>query len=560
MTRRIIVVLLFVHCNSRIDFAAADADQRARPTKPVGATVGQWRAGGTKGAVVAGGPEAVDAGIEVLKAGGNAVDAAVATLLALSVTDANQFCFGGEVPILVYDPHREVVEVIAGQGTAPRLATFEHFAAKGGIPRQGIEAAAVPATLGACVTALDRFGTRSFTAAVAPTLRILDRHEHAWHADLATTIRTLCAAEATSPSDRLRGLRRVADCFYRGPIARQLDAWSRANGGLLRYQDLATHVTRVEDPVTVDYRGHVICKCGPWTQGPYLSQTLNLLEGYDLASIGANRPDAIHLAVEAMKLTLADRDVHYADPLFEPVPTGRLLSKEYANLRRPLIDRSRASLELRPGDPRGGKPLLADSNIPVGTAGPANDTTTCLVADGAGFVVAATPSGWSGVLAGKTGVWLGSRLQSFNTWQGHPNRIEPGKRPRITLTPTMVLENDKPVLAISVAGGDVQDQVTLQLLLNHIDFGLAPAQSVTAPRFMTNHFVGSFGQTPPRLGSLLLDSGIDAETAAALKNRGHRVTIKRPPIAHPSALAIDPESGRLDAAGDPKAARHASAF
>ena len=125
-----------------------------------------------------------------------------------------------------------------------------------------------------------------------------------------------------------------------------------------------------------------------------------------------------------------------------------------------------------------------------GTAGPANDTTTCLVADAQGFVVAATPSGWSGVLAGKTGVWLGSRLQSFNTWQGHPNRIEPGKRPRITLTPTLVLKDGKPVLAISVAGGDAQDQVTLQLVLNHIDFGLTPAQSVTAPRFMTNHFVG----------------------------------------------------------------------
>ena len=155
----------------------------------------------------------------------------------------------------------------------------------------------------------------------------------------------------------------------------------------------------------------------------------------------------------------------------------------------------------RPGRPASRARLCwPRPKLASGLGGPAHDTTTCVVADAKGNVVAATPSGWSGVVAGRTGVWLGTRLQSFNIWEGHPNCIEPGKRPRITLTPTIVLKDGKPVIAISVAGGDNQDQVTLQLLLNQIDFGIKPAESVTAPRFLTDHFLGSFRQKPPRAG------------------------------------------------------------
>ncbi len=282
--------------------------------------VGTWQASGSHGAVAAGGNDAVEAGLTVLKNGGNAADAAVATILALSVTDSKSFCFGGEVPILVYDARRGVVEVLSGQGEAPRLATRDYFVKHGGIPGKGVEPAAVPAALDACLTALDRYGTRTFAEVAAPTLRLLDRHKAEWHADLARTVRRLIEAEQASPKDRRRGLRLVADCFYRGPIARELDEWCRDNGGLIRYTDLATHVTRVEDPVSVDYRGCTVCKCGPWTQGPYLLESLRLLEGFDLKATGHNRPDAVHVTVEAMKLGLADRDVYYADPLFVSVP------------------------------------------------------------------------------------------------------------------------------------------------------------------------------------------------------------------------------------------------
>ncbi len=539
-----------------------------------------WKASGTHGAVAAGGAGAVDAGVEILKAGGNAADAAAAVILALSVTDSGSFCFGGEVPILVYDAKHKGVETICGLGAAPRLATREYFSAKGGIPASGLEPAAVPAALDACITLLDRHGTRTFADVAAAALRLLERGEReksapetsapekkspekgppAWHADLAATLRRLIDAEKGSPADRRRGLRLVADYFYRGPLAREISDWCAANGGLIRSSDLATHVTRIEDPAHVEYRGREVFKCGVWTQGPSLLEALNLLEGFDLRASGLNRPATIHLAVEAMKLAFADRDVYYADPLFEDVPAAALLSKEYAAVRRPLIDREKASLALRPGDPRGLKPLRGAEPTRAGSGGTPMDTTTCLVADLEGNVVAATPSGWSGVLVGRTGVWLGTRLQSFNTWEGHPNCVAPGKRPRITLTPTLVLKGGRPVLAVSVAGGDGQDQASLQMVLDAIDFGLAPEESVTAVRFGTDHFVGSFRQTPPRLGSLSIHEDAGEAVISGLKALGHQVTAVRGPLWAPSVMAIDPATGMKQAAGDPRAGRHAGAY
>lgn len=533
---------------------------RPKAARPAAGVAKDSNASGKGGVVVAGGAEAVAIGLAVLKNGGNAADAAAATLLAQTVTDANQYCFGGEVPIQVFNARRGTVEVLAGQGAAPRLATREHFQKRGGIPASGIEAAAVPAALDAILTLLERHGTRTFADVASPALAILDRREYDWHSALARTFRRLIEAEKAASGDRSRGLRLVADYFYRGPIARDLDAWSRASGALIRYSDLATHVTRIEDPVCADYRGLTVCKCGPWTQGPYLLETLQLLEGFDVKSLGHNRAAAIHLTAEAMKLALADRDVYYADPLFAEVPLTRLLSSEYAQLRRPLIDLKQASLEQRPGDPRAGKALLDREETRRGLGGQVNDTSTCLAADAQGNVVAATPSGWSGVLAGDTGVWLGSRLQSFNTWQGHPNCIEPGKRPRITLTPTLVLKAGKPVIAVSVAGGDLQDQVTLQLLLNLIDFGLPAKETVTAPRFSSNHMVGSFRQTPPELGSLRINPEVGEAVLAELRQRGHRVQLVPGRVGAPSVVTLDPGSKVLHAAGDPRAGRHAAGY
>ncbi len=550
-----------------------------------------WYGVGTKGAVAAGGRDAVAAGIEILNRGGNAADAAAATILALSVTDSRSFCFGGEVPIMVYDARTKGVTVIAGQGAAPRLATREEFVRRGGIPLKGIEPAAVPAALDACLTLLDRFGTMTFAQVVNPTRLLLTRPQRRepWHADFARTLDTLVAAEAlaypggpnASPVDRSRGLRLVADAFYRGPIARRIDAWSRANGGLIRYTDLAAHTTRIEEPVSATYRGHTVYKCGVWTQGPCLLQALQILEGFDLKAMGRDRPETIHTIVEALKLAMADRDTYYADPLFADVPLAELLMPEYAARRRALIDPKHASLERRPGDPRTGKPLLDPASDPAARrpsppVAAAHDTTTCLVADKDGNVVAATPSGWSGVVAGDTGVWLGSRLQSFNTWEGHPDVIEPGKRPRVTLSPTIVLDDKgEPRLAISVAGGDNQDQMTLQILLNAIDFGgdVTPfalinveaeyLTSLFSPRFMTDHFISSFGQKPPVLGQLRINPEFGPATLDALKAMGHKLVV-RPGSLAAAPCVIDcktlPGGLRYQTAGDPRTGRHAMAI
>jgi gamma-glutamyltranspeptidase/glutathione hydrolase len=520
-----------------------------------------WKASGKRGAVATGAPEAVQAGLTLLQNGGNAADAAAATIFALTFTESAIVCYGGEVPILVYDAKRDVVEVISGMGTAPKLATREYFAKKGGIPPKGIESAAVPATVAACLTLLERYGTKTFAEVSAPLLALLDGGNKAWHADLARTIRQMIEAEKASPKDRIRGLRLVGDYFYRGPVARDIDAWSRANGGLLRYTDLATFTAQVEEPVAVEYRGHVVYKCGCWTQGPYLLETLRLLEGYDLAKMGHNSADTVHIAVEAMKLGLADRDFWYADPLFATVPLEELLSPKYAALRRSLIDPKSASQEQRPGDPVGGKALYAKPDFRTGPGAVAHDTTSCVVADGQGNMVAATPSGFNTTLVGKTGINVGCRLQSFNIWEGHANCIEPGKRPRITLTPGLVLKDGKPCLALSIAGGDMQDQTALQLLMNHIDFGMSPAQAVAAPRFGTGHFMSSFRQQAPALGSLYLMPDFAPAIVQDLKNRGHKVSIVKGSMgAAPVMLHIDPNTGVIEAAGDTRARRHAGAF
>ncbi|HSQ57710.1 MAG TPA: gamma-glutamyltransferase [Gemmata sp.] len=520
---------------------------------------GEWKASGKEGAVAAGGQGAVDAGIAMLKRGGNAADAAAATILALSVTDSRSFCFGGEVPIIVWNAKRGCAEVLVGLGAAPRLATQEHFA-KTGIPGKGIEPAPVPGAFDAVLTLLERHGTLRFADAVGPTLKLLENGRQPWHADLTRTLHRLVAAEKEAGSDRIRGLRRVSDYFYRGPIAREIDEWSKANGGLIRYSDLATHVTRVEEPLTADYRGYTVLKCGVWTQGPCLLQTLRLVEPYDLKKFGHNSPDAIHASVEAMKLALADRDQYYADPNFAEVPIRDLLSDSYTKLRGSLIDMKHASLDRRPGDPRGGKELLEKPDLRTGLGDVGKDTTTCVVADAAGNVVAATPSGFDGVVAGKTGVFLSTRLQSFNMWAGHVNCIEPGKRPRITLTPTIVVKDGKPVVAVSVAGGDGQDQATLQLLLNAIDFGFPPEKAVTAARWQTDHLLGSFRQTPPKLGSLTFFPDPGMSMLNELRARGHKVELSRRPQTAPVLLRIDPRTKTIEVAGDPQARRHAAAY
>ncbi len=525
--------------------------------------------------MAAGRSDAVDAGMQLLRQGGNAADAAAATLLALSVTDYGRFAIGGSVPLLIYDAKKREVKVLCGLGRAPLNPKAIDWFYANGIPARGsMKAAPVPGAVDLCVTLLRLYGTVSFEQAVAPTLKLLDEGKPPWHKDLAVTLRKLVAAEQSTAGTRIAKLTATSDRFYRGDVADELEAWYIASGAFLRKRDLAAHRTVVEDPVSIDYRGYTVYKCGPWTQGPTQCQTLRLLEGFDLKKMGHLSSDYVHTLAEALKLAFADRDEYYGDPLFVDVPLVQLFSDEYTALRRELIDPRRASLQRRPGDPLKLRPLKTNPIGPVdpqthaiSTDIPITDTTTCVVADRWGNVVAATPScNLASNRPGPSGVTQGNRVRSLNTTPGHPNRVQPGKRPRITLTPTMVLKNGKPVLAISVAGGDVQEQTTLNVLLNHIEFGMLPADAVTRPRFSTAHHQGSFDPNPDRTaafvkaGSLTVNETIPQKTREELSRRGHLLNTTKGAIAHPVMIYLDQSSGMIHAAGDPKAGRHAAAL
>lgn len=528
-----------------------------------------WKGSGRGGAVAAGQPAAVAAGIGVLHDGGNAADAAAATLIALAVTDYGLFAIGGEVPLLIYDAAGREVKVLCGQGAAPLDPLAIDWFYQNGIPATGsMKAAPVPGAVDLVVTLLRRYGTISFARATTPALKLLDQGTADWHPRLAVTLRKLAAAEATCAGSRDAKLAAARDRFYRGDVADELEQWYIATGAFLRKRDLAAHETRVEDPVSVMYRGYRVYKCPPWTQGPVLCQNLKLLEGFDLKSSGHLTADTIHTMTEAMKLGYADRDDYYGDPRFVAVPIEQLFSEEYNRLRRPLIDGERASLVRRPGDPWQMKGLRETPQaVSAAARMPTQDTTTCVVADRWGNLVAATPS--CNLLTntpGPSGVNTGNRVRSLNTAPGHPNRVFPGKRPRTTLTPTLVTRDGKGVAAISVAGGDLQDQTTLNVLINHIDFGMRPENAVTAPRFSTSHHQDSFNPAPDRdstvigLGKLTLNDSIPDTVRQELGRRGHVISTTAGAIANPVMIAIDPATGIIHAAGDPQAGRHAAAI
>jgi len=529
------------------------------PVSPRGPSV----AVGSQGVVVSGKPAATAAGIKILEQGGNAADAGAATLLALSVTYVGAFCVGGEIPILVYSADQKNVKLLEGQGEAPHDPKAIAWYMEHGIPDGDVKAAAVPGTIDAVVTLLKLYGTKNFEEVVQPTLAILDAGGPSWYidtgdgkkietgvnwqADLAVTFRKLVESEKTATGTRQQKLQAVSDRFYRGDIADALQAWYIEKDGFLRKADLAAHKTPVVDPLTNTYRGYTIYKTGPLTQGPYLLQTLRLLEGFDLKKMGFNSADYIHTVIEAEKLALADRDEYYGDPSFVKVPMQQLLSDQYTKMRRVLIDSKKASLELRPGDPYNMKPTK-----PPTITGPWHGGTTVMcVTDKFGNVIAATPSGLSSTagVAARTGIIHGSRLTSLNTFAGTPDVIQPGKRPRITLSPTLLFHNNRPVMAISVAGGDQQDQAAIQVILNYVEFGMSPEEAFKAPRFSTNHFIGSFGQDRAELGSLSVPKTLSEKVQDDLRARGHVVTIVRGGVGGVALIGIDPKTRQATAVG-----------
>ncbi len=548
----------------------------------------------------------VEAGFRLLAQGGNAVDAGVAATLTAAVTEQSRFGLGGEMPLLVKMRGKRVV-VVSGVGRAPTGATVDYYRTRkpepwedasrmAPIPSIGIRAAVTPGVFDGLLLALDKYGTRSFAQVVAPAIEyaegfpipeefasFIERDEEVlelWPTSkklfmpkgrppergelvrlkpLVKTLKALVAVEAKTKGSRSKKLQAVRDLFYRGKIGRQIADFSVENGGLITREDMANFQAEIDVPASTSYRGYSVNKPGFWSQGPVLLQALNILESYDLKGMGHNSREYLHTLVEAMTLAMADRDRYYGDPDGGEVPAETLLSKKYAERRRAQIDPKKASMDHRPGTILPAMKL--SGGLSTGEASGeepwVSDTTCVNVVDRKGNVFSATPSGaWlPSVIAGGTGIPLSTRLQSFVLTAGHANRIAPGKRQRITLSPKQLLKDRKQVFALSTPGGDNQDQAALQVLLNIIEFGMSPQEAVEAPRFQSYHLYGSFGGHEFSPGRLALEDRIPSEVAAELKQMGHRVSIRGPWSNSSAPTIIHITDGVLHGGADPRRSR-----
>jgi len=556
---------------------------------------------GTREMVGAANNYEVESGYRLLTEGGNAVDAGVATTLTAAVTELSRFGLGGEMPALIKMNGQPPV-AISGIGIAPAKATVEFYAHRKPepwedanhmppVPMQGILSAITPGVFDGLIVALDKFGTKSFAQVAAPAIeyaqngypvpeelagmlrsyrqimtrwpdsiaffypegQITPRGSLLKEQTLANTLKELVAAERKAHGNRSAKLKAVRDLFYQGSLAKRIGEFSETHGGLITFDDMKKTHGEVDQPRTGTYRGYEVHKPGFWTQGPVMIEALNILEGFDLKSMGHNSPEYLHTVIETVKLAFADRDQYYGDPKFSKIPEEILLSKEYAAERRKLIDPKHASLESRPGN------LGAHTALPSGSQafGPVNDTTCVNVVDRWGNAFSATPSGaWlPSVIAGDTGIPFTSRLQSFVMTAGHPNELKPGKRPRVTLSPTLVTKDGKLSLIMSTPGGDNQDQAMLQVLLNIVDFGMFPQDAVEAPRFQTEHFYSSFGGHEFVPGRVNIEGRIPRATAEALMALGHRVNVASDWSNGSAPTVIQVRDGVLNGGADPRRAR-----
>lgn len=547
------------------------------------------------------------AGMAILERGGNAFDAAVATGFALQVVEPHLNGPGGDLPAIVYSADREEVLTLCGQGPAPAAATSDRFRRLGLdlIPGTGLLPAVVPGAFGGWLLLLRELGT----------LRLADVLEHAigfaaggyplvpaisasiasvetmfreeWtssaeiylrdgtpapralfrNPDLAATYRRVL--EESRGGSREAEIERAIGIWYRGFVAERIDTHcrievmdssGRRHRGLLSGEDLAAWEPRLEAPVELSYHGHTVFKTGPWGQGPVFLQQLALLEGFDLGEMGAGSADFVHVVVECAKLAFADREAWYGDPEFFDVPLELLLSREYAAERRALVG-AEASRELRPGSPGGRRPRLASpvqGALAAGVGEPtraSGDTCHLAVVDRCGNIVSATPSGgwlWSSPVIPGLGFPLGTRAQMFWLEEGLPNSLEPRKRPRTTLSPSLAFRGGDPYLAFGTPGGDQQDQWTLVFFLHHLHFGLDLQAAIDAPTFHTDHFPTSFYPRHARPGHVELEGRFDEATIAELRRRGHDVSVVGDwTLGRVSAAGRD-RDGVLLAAADPR--------
>jgi gamma-glutamyltranspeptidase/glutathione hydrolase len=582
---------------------------------------------GRNAGISAGHPLATAAGLEILTRGGNAFDAGVATLLVAGVVEQDFFSLGGEALVLVYPRSERKVTSVVGQGWAPKAATINSYTTRGRtLEGAGLDPAVVPGALHAALTVLERWGTMSFeqvsvraieyagsgfamrprtAEAVKGNLDFFKKwpdNQKYWlkpngsmyapgeTIKLPNTARTLMkmveAERAARSKGRAAGIAAARDRFYKGDIARDMVAFLQQHEAPFDIADFAEFFSKVEAPAMTTYRGYEVYKHSFGSQGPALLEALNILEQFDLRSMKHNSAEYIHTVVEALKLAYADRDSYYADPDFVAVPGEGLLSKAYAKERAKLIDPARSSRAFKAGNP-----LPFDSKVkewkywvanltdaarpsepgpdaePI--RGTLKDTTHIAVIDKDGNVFDSTPSGgWIGgaVILGDTGIGMSVRGEQFWLDDHRAAQLRPRSRPRYTLTPSIILRNGEPFMALGTPGGDNQDQTILQAFLNIVEFW--PAwypnlhEAFDWPRVQTLHFYGSFWPHTAGFNKLNLESGIPDSVFKELQSRGHDVN-KIPPFSIAScatAVLIDPANGNRIAGADPRRDCYAMAY
>ena len=563
---------------------------------------------GTRGMAGGGTQLTAQTGMRILWQGGNAVDAAVASALAAGVMEPTaHYTLGGEVAFLFYDRAAGVVRSVVGQGWAPKAATIDLYMERWGEIPPGVLSSTVPGVISALLTMLTEYGTMTFGQVAESALHFASEGFPAYQLlnraigsaermdnlrkypdsariflpngkppelgkpfvqkDLGRSLSLMVQAEEEALSQgktRAAAIRAAQDVYYKGDVAQRMVRSLEGLGGLYTLEDFAEYESPLEEPISTTYRGYEVFTNRTWTQGIALLETLNILEGFDLAALGHNSPQAVHLQVEALKLAFADRERYAGDPAFVDVPVDGLLSKEYAALRRGLIDTNRAQPSYPPGDPR--KMLAVAEGARASDAAPVmepvggdGDGTTYLsTADSEGNMVSATPSSFAGLsqgmVLGDTGIVINCRGCYFWLDPDNPNALAPHKRPRTTPCTFIVLKDGEPFMTLGTPGGDSQPQSNLQVLTNMVDFGLHVQDAVEAPRYCGYSFPQSPWPHREFPNRLEMEGRVSADLVEALNHLGHQVKEVGPwDIRNGFApIVVDPEAGVYRGGADPR--------
>ena len=548
------MVLVTAASGSRSNGQSGDRQSDWFSNVPVGRSVVR----ATHGMVATSQPLASAAGLDVLKGGGNAVDAAVAVAAVLNVTEPNMTGIGGDAFMLVYSAKTKTLSGLNASGRAPRALNLDYFTSRKitEMPTAGMVPVTVPGAFDGWVTLLEKFGTMKLAELMAPAIElaengfpVMEKIAADWAAEVPRLKLTPAAAStflvngaAPQPGaifvqkNLARTLRTIAkggrDAFYRGDIARAIVEYCRANGGFLSLEDFAAQKAEWVEPISTTYRGYTLYEIPPNGQGLTALLLLNILEGLDLKAMRGDPERYYHTLIEATKIAFADRNRHIADPAFAKVPVKELLSKDYAARRRALIDPGKA-IDV---------PAYGDVNT-------GNDTTYFTIVDkdrnAVSFINSIYFNFGSAVVAGDTGIVLQNRGAGFSLDPGHPNRYEPGKRPFHTIIPAMVLRDGQLLMSYGVMGGDIQPQGHAQVLVNLVDRGLNLQQAIDAPRY---RYVSGRG--------VMLEPALTAGVIDALVKRGHQRILPPEGIEHRAlmgggqAIMIDPKTGALLGASD----------